>query len=69
MTNLVSTRRWAGDSGGMEPQPRARTCNGGAAVTFTSDGSRIGNLLLEVFRDQVNIRGGNVQFAVTGKAA
>ncbi|MFD4880007.1 phage tail tape measure protein [Streptomyces sp. NPDC058420] len=72
MSNLVSVPT-AGQAtaANVAAQTASATSGGGTqpVVTFTSDGSRVGDFLLSVFRDAVNVRGGNVQFAVTGRSA
>ncbi|MFF5142523.1 phage tail tape measure protein [Streptomyces sp. NPDC013157] len=72
MSNLVSVPT-AGQAtaANVAAQTASASSSSGArpVVTFTSDGSRVGDFLLSVFRDAVNVRGGNVQFAVTGRSA
>lgn len=45
----------------------AGTNRAGKPIVLKSDGTRIGDLLMEVLRAAVDVRGGNVQFAVTGR--
>ncbi|MEV8065279.1 phage tail tape measure protein [Streptomyces sp. NPDC085995] len=74
MRNLVSvptasTSAALSVAAAAAPSGTAGTSAGADVVRIGSDGSEFGNLVISTLRKAVAIRGGNVQFAITGTAA